>query len=201
MKRRKYSGHRIRAALVLALSLAACAKSFDMSDERLSPLGPEWGVVIGSVLVKPVKLSGESGKSGDASDTTYEFDIVQSQPGDPEGETPYAERYRLQSKAGEERVFISRLRTGRYMMRSFAQDRIAGKGGDLGIVFDSMAGEVRYVGRLLVEVPQRVSRGKEYRFTVENGREKTLTKIAEQHPDLAKQAVDVPMRPREEPTP
>ena len=201
MKRRKYSGHRIRAPLVLALSLAACAKSFDMSDERLSPLGPEWGVVIGSVLVKPVKLSGESGKSGDASDTTYEFDIVQSQPGDPEGETPYAERSRLQSKAGEERVFISRLRTGRYMMRSFAQDRIAGKGGDLGIVFDSMAGEVRYVGRLLVEVPQRVSRGKEYRFTVENGREKTLTKIAEQHPDLAKQAVDVPMRPREEPTP
>ena len=201
LKRRKYSGHPIRTALVLALSLAACAKSFDMSDERLSPLGPEWGVVIGSVLVKPVKLAGESGKSGDASDTTYEFDIVQSQPGDPEGETPYAERYRLQSKAGEERVFISRLRTGRYMMRSFAQDRIAGTGGDLGIVFDSMAGEVRYVGRLLVEVPQRVSRGKEYRFTVENGREKTLTKIAEQHPDLAKQAVDVPMRPRDEPAP
>ena len=201
LKRRKYSGHPTRTALVLALLLAACAKSFDMSDERLSPLGPEWGVVIGSVLVKPVKLAGESGKSGDASDATYEFDIVQSQPGDPEGETPYAERYRLQSKAGEERVFISRLRTGRYMMRSFAQDRIAGKGGDLGIVFDSMAGEVRYVGRLLVEVPQRVSRGKEYRFTVENGREKTLTKIAEQHPDLAKQAVDVPMRPREEPAP
>jgi hypothetical protein len=191
----------MRTALVLALLLAACAKSFDMSDERLSPLGPEWGIVIGSVLVKPVKLAGESSKSGDASDTTYEFDIVQSQPGDPEGESPYAERYRLQSKAGEERVFISRLRTGSYMMRSFAQDRIAGKGGDLGMVFDSMAGEVRYVGRLLVEVPQRVSRGKEYRFTVENGREKTLTKIAEQHPDFAKQAVDVPMRPREEPAP
>lgn len=201
LKRRKYSGHPTRTALVLALLLAACAKSFDMSDERLSPLGPEWGIVIGSVLVKPVKLAGESSKSGDASEAKYEFDIVQSQPGDPEGETPYAERYRLQSKAGEERVFISRLRTGRYMMRSFAQDRIAGKGGDLGIVFDSMAGEVRYVGRLLVEVPQRVSRGKEYRFTVENGREKTLTKIAEQHPDLAKQAVDVPMRPREEPAP
>src|SRR5689334_17661927 len=150
--RRKYSGHPTRIALVLALLLAACAKSFDMSDERLSPLGPEWGIVIGSVLVKPVKLAGESSKSGDAPDTTYDFDIVQSQPGDPEGETPYAERYRLQSKAGEERVFISRLRTGRYMMRSFAQDRMAGKGGDLGIVFDSMAGEVRYVGRLLVEV-------------------------------------------------
>jgi hypothetical protein len=179
---------------VLALSLAACAKSFDMSDERLSPLGPEWGVVIGSVLVKPVKPKDESGKSRDAADTTYEFDVVQSPPGDPEGESPYAERYRLESKAGEERVFISRLRTGRYMIRSFGQNRIAGKGGDIGLVFDCMAGEVRYVGRLLVEVPQRVSRGKEYRFTVENAREATLTKVAGPHPELTKQVVDAPMR-------
>jgi hypothetical protein len=184
-------------AFLLTLSLVACAKSFDMSGEPLTPLGPEWGVVIGSVLVKPVKLADESGKSRDGGDTTYEFDIVQSAPGDPEGESPYAERYRLASKAGEERVFISRLRTGRYMIRSFAQDRIAGKGGDLGLVFECMAGEVRYVGRLLVEVPQRVSRGKEYRFTVENARAATLTKVAGPQPELAKQAVDAPMRPLE----
>jgi hypothetical protein len=187
-------GSHLWAACLLTLSLAACAKSFDMSGERLSPLGPEWGVVIGSVLVKPVKPANESGKSRDAADTTFAFDIVQSPPGDPEGESPYAERYRLESKAGEERVFISRLRTGRYMIRSFAQDQIAGKGGDLGLVFDCMAGEVRYVGRLLVEVPQRVSRGKEYRFTVENARETTLTKVAGPQPELAKQAVDAPMR-------
>lgn len=188
-------------ALSIALSFAACAKSFDMSSEQLTPLGPEWGVVIGSVLVKPAKLAEESGKSRDAADTTYEFDIVQSQPGDPEGETPYAERYRLQSKAGEERVFVSRLRTGRYLIRGFAQDRIAGKGGDLDLVFDSMAGEVRYVGRLLVEIPQRVSRGKEYRYTVENARETTLKQLAGSQPELAKQAVDAPMRSLEQPAP
>jgi hypothetical protein len=186
---------------MLALLIAACAKSFDMSGERLSPPGPEWGIVIGSVLVKSVKLADESGKSRDAADTTYEFDIVQSQPGDPEGQTPYAERYRLGAKAGEEQVFISRLRTGRYMIRSFAQDRIAGKGGELGLVFDSMAGEVRYLGRLLIEIPQRVSRGKEYRFTVENAREPTLKKVAGQHPELATQALDVPMRSLEQPAP
>ena len=186
---------------MVALALAACAKSFDMSGERLSPPGPEWGIVIGSVLVKPTKLVDESGKSRDTADTTYAFDIVQSQPGDPEGETPYAERYRLASKAGEEQVFISRLLTGRYMIRSFAQDRLAGKGGDLGLVFESMAGEVRYVGRLLVEVPQRVSRGKEYRFTVENAREPTLRKVAGQHPELATQALDAPMRSLEQPAP
>lgn len=187
----------LATSFLVALLVTACAKSFDMSSERLTPLGPEWGVVIGSVLVKPVKE--DTGKSRDDSDMTYQFEIVQSQPGDPEGETPYAERYRLESKAGEERVFISRLRTGRYLIRSFAQDRVAGKGGDVGLVFDSMAGEVRYIGRLRIEVPQRVSRGKEYRFTVENARHEALKTVAAQHPELVKQVVDVPMRSLEEP--
>ena len=187
--------------LAIGMSVVACAKSFDMSSERLTPVGPEWGIVIGSVLVKPAKVSDESGKSRDAAEATYEFDIVQSQPGDPEGESPYAERYRLDSKAGEERVFISRLRSGRYMIRSFAQDRIAGKGGDLGLVFDSMAGEVRYIGRLVVEVPQRVSRGKEYRYMVENAREATVTKIVGAQPELAKRVVDAPMRLLEQEAP
>jgi len=189
-------GKKLSMVMSVTLSLAACAKSFDMSGERLTPLGPEWGIVIGSVLVKPAKLDDKSRKS-DVDMTTYEFDIVQSQPGDPEGETPYAERYHLQAKAGEERMFISRLRTGRYLVKNFAKEGIAGTGGDLDLIFDSMAGEVRYVGRLLVEVPQRVSRGKEYRFTVENAREGTLSQISDRHRELATQAVDAPMRSRE----
>ena len=189
-------GKKLSMVMSITLSLAACAKSFDMSGERLTPLGPEWGIVIGSVLVKPAKLDDKSRKS-DVDMTTYEFDIVQSQPGDPEGETPYAERYHLQAKAGEERMFISRLRTGRYLVKNFAKEGIAGTGGDLDLIFDSMAGEVRYVGRLLVEVPQRVSRGKEYRFTVENAREGTLSQISDRHRELATQAVDAPMRSRE----
>lgn len=189
------------AFIAVALSCSACAKSFDMSGERLTPLGPEWGVVIGSVMVKPVKGAGESGKSRDSSDASYEFDIVQTQPGDPDGESAYADHYRLTSKAGEERVFISRLRTGSYLIRGFSQDQIGGKGGDLDLVFDCMAGEVRYLGRILVEVPQRVTRGKEYRFSVENARESTLAKVAGPHPELANQAVDAPMRSREQSAP
>ena len=61
------------------------------------------------------------------------------------------------------------------------------------LAFDSLPGEV---GRLLVEVPQRVSRGKEYRFTVENAREAALTYISARNPELAKQAVDAPMPPQ-----
>ena len=94
-------------------------------------------------------------------------------------------------------MFISRLRTGRYLVKNFAKEGIAGTGGDLDLIFDSMAGEVRYIGRLLVEVPQRVSRGKEYRFTVENAREGTLRHISDRHAELTTQAVDAPMRSRE----
>lgn len=187
--------------MAIALLLVGCGKSFDMSGERLTPLGPEWGIVIGSVLVKETKLANEKTKSRDADDVTYEFAIVQSQPGDPDGESPYIERYRLRTKAGEERMFISRLRTGRYLVKSFAQERMVGAGGDLDLIIESMAGEVRYVGRLLVEIPQKASRGKEYRFSVENARESTLGQITHDHPELARQAIDAPMRSRESSSP
>src|SRR5512145_2142516 len=85
-------------AITIALCLAACAKSFDMSDERLAPLGPEWGIVIGSVLVKPIKLADEDVNSGEAADSTYEFHIVHTPPGKPTGDDPNAERYRLQAR-------------------------------------------------------------------------------------------------------
>ena len=179
------------------LSIAACAKTFDMSGEQIPPPGPEWGVVIGSILIKPVKPAEGAGKSRDQPEMSYEFNIVQSPPGDPDGESPYAERYRLEAKAGEERIFISRLRTGRYLFKNFGQDRMVGTGGDLGLVFESMAGEVRYIGRLVVELPQRPSRGKEYRFAVENARETTLAQIKGRHGELAKQAIDAAMRSRD----
>jgi hypothetical protein len=98
-------------------------------------------------------------------------------------------------------MFISRLRTGRYLVKNFAKEGITGTGGDLELIFDTMAGEVRYIGRLLVEVPQRVSRGKEYRFIVENAREGTLRKMSDRHAELTAQAVDAPMRSRESSAP
>ena len=172
----------------------SCIKSLDMSGEHIAQPGTEWGVVIGSVLVQPER--GASGKdvAGHEVVGEYEFDIVQIQPGDPTGETPYAERYRLEAKAGEERIFISRLRTGQYLFKNFHEARVRGIGGDLNLIFASMAGEVRYIGRVLVEIPRRVSAGKGYRFTVQNAREPTLAQVSEQHADLVKDIVNVPMQ-------
>jgi hypothetical protein len=171
-----------------------------MSGERITPPGPEWGVVIGSVLVQPEKVvSGKNATGRDVSDSFYEFDIVRIQPGDPSGGGPYVEQYRLDAKAGEERIFISRLRSGQFLIKSFHEEGMMGLGGELDLVFASMAGEIRYIGRVLVEIPQRVSRGKGYRFTVENARELTLAHVSQQHADLTKAVVDEPMQARRRP--
>ena len=180
---------------------ASCTTSFDMSGERITPPGPEWGVVIGSVLVQPEKVASDKNATGrDVSGSSYQFDIVRIQPGDPNGEGPYVEQYRLDAKPGEERIFIARLRSGQFLIRSFRDEGVTGLGGELELVFASMGGEIRYIGRVLVEIPQQVSKGKGYRFTVENARESTLAEVSQQHADLTKDVVDLPMRVRERST-
>ena len=174
-------------SVAVLFGLASCTTPFDMSRERITPLGPEWGLVIGSVLVQPEKVASDKNDIGrDVSGSSYEFDIVRIQPGDPNGEGPYVEQYRLDAKAGEERILISRLRSGQYLLRSFHEKGVTGLGGELDLVFASMAGEIRYIGRVLVEIPQRVSKGKGYRFTIENAREPTLAEVSHQHADLTK---------------
>ena len=86
------------------------------------------------------------------------------------------------------------MRAGQYLFKNFHEARVRGIGGDLNLIFASMAGEVRYIGRVLVEIPQRVSAGKGYRFTVQNAREPTLAQVSEQHADLVKDVVNVPMQ-------
>jgi hypothetical protein len=187
-----------KTILIAALFfLTSCANSLDMSGSRIKPPGLEWAVVIGSVLVQPETMASDKKLAGrDASGASYEFDIVQIQPGDPYGEGLFASSYQLNANAGEERIFISRLRPGQYLIRRFRQDAVTGLGGELDLVFDAAPGEVRYIGRVRIDLPQRVSSGKGYRFTVENARDPTLTRVSEQYGDLTKTTMDGPMHAR-----
>ena len=197
----------VRRAITIAMAsvsvlfgLASCTTSLDMSGERITRPGPEWGVVIGSVVVQPEKVSsGKDATGHDVSGSSYEFEIVQIQPGDPNGEGFFVERYRLDAKAGEEKIFVSRLPSGQYLIRSFREEGVTGLGGELDLVLASVAGKIRYIGRVLVEIPQRVSMGKGYRFTVENARESTLAQVSQRHADLTKDVVDEPMQARGRP--
>ena len=187
--------HRGLLFVACAIVISSCSTPLDMTGARIALPGPEWGVVIGSVLVQP-EGDGPDRVSGGKS---FKFEVVQIQPGDPDGIRPYAEEYQLMAKAGEERIFVSRLRPGAYLIRSFHEASVAGLGGDLDIVFSVNPGEVRYVGRLNIEIPRRAARGKDYRFTIENQRAQTLASVPPEHDALANAAVDGPMQARVKP--
>lgn len=180
----------------LALVLSACASSLDMSSRRLATPDSDWGIVIGSVLVRQPQGGSPPGAAAGNQSATYTFDVVQIQPTDPNGETFSAARYHIDTIAGQERPFVSRLRPGQYLMKNFHRTGMSGTGGDLNLVFESQPGRVAYVGRVLVEVPSEPAYGKEYRFFVQDAHEATYATLAPHHGQLTQQAVTAPMRIR-----
>ena len=188
--------------LAALFALASCATQFDMSGERIAQPGPEWGVVIGSVVVQQeMPRSDKPATTREASSASYGFDIAQIRLNDPDGTDPYAKHYRLTTKAGEERTFISRLPPGQYLIREFQEEGMVSLAGELDLVFTVVPGEIRYIGRLHVEIPRRTSSGKPYRFAIENSREATLALVSKQHAQLTGTVVDGPMRMRLDPAP
>ncbi|MBL8041782.1 MAG: hypothetical protein JNL86_02555 [Nitrospira sp.] len=169
-----------------------------MSNERIAAPAPEWGIVIGSVLVRSTQETSAGGRATSDQASMYEFDVVQTQPRDPNGESPYVSRYQLEARAGQERPFLARLRPGQYLMKRFYRTGLSGTGGDLNLVFESQSGRVVYVGQVLVEVPAQFTKGKEYRFSVQDAHEATFSQLAPQHGHLTQQAVTAPMRIRQD---
>jgi len=170
--------------LACLLTSTSCASSLDMSGARIAVPGVEWGVVVGSVLIEPER-SKKPPDTQALSEEIFVLDVVQIQPGDPEGTRPYADEYELTAKGGEEKLFVSRLRPGRYLIRSFQASGLVGLGGDLNVVFTAEPGAVRYVGRLHIVVPSRLSEDRPYRFTLEKAQQADLARLAVRYPDLA----------------
>ncbi|MGC3975704.1 MAG: hypothetical protein QM771_15180 [Nitrospira sp.] len=167
-----------------------------MSHERIAAPGPEWGVVIGSVLVRPDQTASGADKAARDQSMMFEFDVVQIHPGDPKGESSHAARYQVDATVGQERPFLSRLRPGRYLIKNFYRAGMSGMGGDLNLVFESQSGRVVYIGQLLVELPPHLTRGEDYRFSVQDAHETAFSQLAPQHRDLVQQAITAPMQIR-----
>lgn len=184
----------------LAWSLASCASSLDLSHERVAAPGPEWGIVIGSVLVRQEGAGSSSHMAAGDHATEYEFEVVQTQPANPNGEGPYVNRYHLEAIAGQERPFLARLHPGQYLIKNFHRTGMSGTGGDLNLIFESQSGQVVYVGQVVVEVPPQLTHGKEYRFSVQDAHDTTFRQLAPQHGHLTQQAVTAPLRIRSDET-
>lgn len=189
------------ASLALTLALAGCASpSLDMTEGRIEPAGVDGGIVIGSVLVKAEQEPPDSwfnrmlGRK--AAGFVYEFEIIRTHMNDVIGADPYNDRYVLNAKPGEERIFVARLPVGRYVFKSFRHEGLSAMGGDLGLTFSVGPETTSYVGRLLLDVPRRVSLGVPYTYLVEDARAGTLEAVRKQHHDIGDRIVDAPMQAR-----
>lgn len=187
--------------ILAMVALAGCTTpSLDMSDRSIQPPGPDGGVVIGSVLVQAEKDPPDTwfnklfGRK--AAGFTCDFEIVSVNTNDPKGERSYEQRYELDAKPGEERIFVARLPTGSYLIKTFRHEGLSVMGGNLGLIFSVAPDTTRYVGRLLLEIPRRVTMGTVYTYKVEDAREATLAAVRKQHPDLTRYAVSAPMQTR-----
>ena len=197
IKRRDFALHRISwmiALLLVQWGMVSCAAPLDMSTKRGAAPDENWGIVIGSFLVVPETGASETQAGHDASEMLYVFDIIQLRSGDADGNYFTMPKYRLAVKPGEERIFVSRLRPGSYLIRDFHEEGIVGLEGEVGSVFTVQSKKTHYIGRLRVVLPGRTAKGKMFRFAVENDRESTLTEVSKVYPDLANTAVNVPMQ-------
>jgi len=171
-----------------------------MSGGRIEPAGPDGGVVIGSVLVQAEQESPNSWFSRlfgrKAAGFTYDFEIVRVGMNDPKGANPYADRYELDAKPGEERIFVARLPVGDYLIKAFHHEGLSAMGGDLGLIFSVAPDATRYIGRLVLDVPRRVTVGASFTYTVQDAHKSTFAAVHKQHPDLEQRAVNAPMQAR-----
>lgn len=189
------------ACLVSMFVLTACTTpSLDMSHGRIEPAGPDGGVVIGSVLVQAEQEPPDSwlnrlfGRK--AGGFVYEFEIVETDMSDFNGSHPYKKRYGLDAKPGEERIFVARLPVGTYIFKSFRHAGLSAMGGDLGLTFTVTPDTSSYIGRLLLDVPRRVTLGVPFTYRVEDAREATLDTVIREHPEIGHRPVNAPMQAR-----
>jgi hypothetical protein len=187
--------------VVALLGLAGCSTpSLDMSGGRIEPAGPDGGVVIGSVLVQADQEAPDSwfnrlfGRK--AAGFTYDFEILRVDANDPKGTHPYLDRYELDAKPGEERIFVARLPVGNYLFKAFRHEGLSAMGGELGLHFSVEPDATGYIGRLLLEIPRRVTMGTSYTYHVQDAWEATLAAVHKQHPGLWRQVVNRPMQTR-----
>ena len=192
----------VRAFCFCATSvLVGCSTpSLDMTGRPIAPAGTDGGVVIGSVLVHADQEAPDSwfnrlfGRK--AAGFTYEFEILRFQATDPSGTHPYLDRYQLDAKPGEERIFVARLPVGTYLFKTFHHEGLSAMGGDVGLTFHVAPETTSYIGRFVLDIPRRVAMGTSYTYHVQDASETTLTAVQKQYPHLGGQVVIAPMQAR-----
>jgi hypothetical protein len=177
-----------RAVLVLAL-LPGCA-TMSSTKEELQTLGESEGIVVGSVLLTVARApKEESGwaflKGRKAGELDYAVSISET------AFNPLKTTYSVPAKPGQEEVFVKKLPAGSYSMNSVSPSGFLAPQLKLtlAINFTVKPRQISYIGKLLVDFPDRIMAGSPAHVTVVDAQRDAAEELKTEHPGVARDMV------------
>jgi hypothetical protein len=175
------------------ISVTGCAAPMASTKEELQALSEKEGVVFGSILL--VAQKGPQDESGwgflrgrktDELKWTVSFGEL--------GINPFGQTYAIAAMPGKEEVFIKKLPAGSYnILRASPESGIAGIPSNqyvsLSIFFKVQPQQASYIGRLVINVPDRILPGSVIRASIADFQEETVEKLRGEHPEIVGKTV------------
>jgi hypothetical protein len=174
----------------LALTLFSGCASMTSTNEELQVLGENEGIVIGSVLLSAPKVAAdESGwaflRGRKAGELKYSVSISRA------GFNPLTTTYSVPAIPGKEEVFIKKLPAGSYNMNELTPSGFLAPqlSLTLAVNFDVRPRQTSYIGKLVVNFPDRIAVGSPAHVEILDAQEETIEKLRGEHPTVVPNTV------------
>lgn len=170
-----------------AILMTGCASSMVSTKEELQSLSENEGVVIGSILFIAEKgVENESawaflrGRKADEVEWTVSFGEL--------GLNPFATTYTISARPGKEEVFIKKLPPGNYNIQRASPAGFLGLSSNqyvrLTIYFKVEPRQTSYIGKLVLNLPDRIMFGSPVRVAISDSQEETVEKLGSEHSSI-----------------
>lgn len=181
----------LQAVTLIVFLLSGCA-SMNSSKEELRSIGESEGIVVGSVLLTVEQ--GDANESGwaflkgrKASELEYSVGISDTTT----ALNPFKTTYSLPATPGKEAFFVKKLPAGNYRMDSIGPSGFLAPqlSFPLGLSFDVKPQKVSYIGKLVVNLPDRIGMGGRFSFAIQDTQQATIDKLRNDYPTIVPNAV------------
>lgn len=176
---------------LIAFLLSGCA-SMNSSKEELRGIEENEGIVVGSVLLTVEQ--GDANESGWAflkgrKAGELEYSVGISDTGT--GFNPFKTTYSLPATPGKEAFFVKKLPAGNYRMDNIGPSGFLAPqlSFPLGLSFGVKPQKVSYIGKLVVNLPDRIGMGRSFRFSIQDAQLETIDKLRNDYPTIVPNAV------------
>lgn len=162
------------AALVLlvATSFASCATEMAMTSDELANLGPDEGLILGSVEVE----------GGDDILGRTRWELVATEADREWFVTPASDYTIEASREGEEVVFLTKMPAGEYRFYKLRQPGFSAFEADVDVLFSVIRGRTTYIGKLFVLFPPgNINVFTRFQVSVQSALEAALAKARAEH--------------------